>query len=131
MNILYGTALQGTHLLIVIQLGCAEIPSPPSGASLRFCTGAAGSNGIGLQEPLSISTDIYVSFSNLVWPTYLHARPPDPALQGYYNDRYVVVVPPPVAVWDLDQFVEVHPCNHNKSYVRKQDHRLNPRANSP
>jgi hypothetical protein len=46
--------------------------------------------------------------------SYLHTGSPYPALQRYYDDRYIVVISPTVTVWYLDQFVEVHACNHNE-----------------
>lgn len=95
--------------LIVVQL---EIPSPPPSASLILYSSSWDEWSRPSRTSLSFS--LYVSFSNLllVWLTYLHAWSPDPALQRYHNDRYVVVVSPAVAMWYLDQFVEVHSCNH-------------------
>ena len=113
--------LQGD--LIVIQLGCAEIPSPPSASLILY-----SSSWEEWSRPSRTSLSLYVSFSNLVlWLTYLHTWSPDPALQRYYNDRYVVVVSPTVAMWYLDQFMEVHSCHHKA--CEKQDQWLI-RANS-
>lgn len=88
-----------------------------------YCTVTAGeewsSRKIFSKVCKNLSLSLYVSFPNLVWLIYLHTWPPDPTLQRYYDDRYIVVVSPTIALRYFYQFVEVHACNHKP--CEKQD----------